>query len=576
MARIVATEVTSPAVAIATTRCWSTLGTNRLTERGSMAQFDRRAFLTRGAVIAGTTAAGLGATAARGLPVARADTDPSKPNILVIIVDEMRAPQWFPAVEELDSALPNMARIRRRAVSFDSHYTAANMCTPARGSLVTGLYPHQTGCMLTNQSTLAPGFPTWGSMLRGFGYATNWYGKWHLGNTSDRVPGGLEAYGFGGGTYPSPNGAPSQGLHSDPVIADQFLNWLDTDSAGAPWCTTVSFVNPHDVQWWPRWTRLLEMQTAIPQVMHSPAPNFETADQIRRTKPRLQSALMDVAAIAFGVVGHEGPQALAQWTSLLNLYLWLQQQVDIQIGRVLDALEARPEVAANTIVIFTADHGDYAGSHGLHGKGGGAYEEAIRVPLLIHDPRRVLSTGESTAREQLTSSVDIAPLLLTIGSGGNAWRTKPEYSHIAGRLDIASICQNPATPGRPWVAHVTDEHAIEEGAVVFEGNAPSHVVAVVTPQAKLATYSHWIPGTTDVDRSQGQEFELYDYSSEQGRLEIDNVAGRSPLRAELQELMDNTVIPTEVQAPLPEWLHGARDEGFADFHSLTNSLVLPG
>jgi arylsulfatase A-like enzyme len=540
-----------------------------------MAGIDRRAFLTRGAVVAGT-AAGLGAASIRNAPRARADIDPSKPNILVFIVDEMRAPQWFPSVEQLDSTLPNMARIRRSAVSFESHYTAANMCTPARGALVTGLYPHQTGCMLTNQSTLSPGFPTWGSMLRDFGYATNWYGKWHLGNTSDRVPGGLEEYGFSGGTYPSPNGAPSQGLQIDPVIADQFVNWFDRDSAGSPWCTTVSFVNPHDIQWWPRWTRLLEMQTAIPQVMQSPPPNFETAEQIRRTKPRLQSALMDVAAIAFGVVGHDGPQAMAQWTSLLNLYLWLQQQVDIQIGRVLDALEARPEVAASTVVIFTADHGDYAGSHGLHGKGGGAYEEGIRVPLLVRDPRGILSTAGATVRRQLTSSVDIAPFLLTIGSGGNGWRAKPEYAHIAGRPDIASICQNPAAPGRPWIAHVTDEHAIEEGAVVFEGNAPSHVVAVLTSEAKLATYSHWIPGTTDIDNSQSQEFELYDYSSTQGQLEIDNVAGRSPLEAELRELTDNTVIPDEVQAPLPEWLHGARDQGFADFHSLTGSLALPG
>ncbi|EUA42375.1 sulfatase family protein [Mycobacterium xenopi 4042] len=68
------------------------------------------------------------------------------------------------------------------------------------------------------------------------------------------------------------------------------------------------------------------------------------------------------------------------------MYLWLQQQVDTQIGRVIDKLVAHPEIDRNTVVVFTSDHGEYAGSHGLRGKGAAAYEEAIRVPLYLRDP----------------------------------------------------------------------------------------------------------------------------------------------------------------------------------------------
>jgi len=76
--------------------------------------------------------------------------------------------------------MPNLARLRSGGISFDSHYTAANDCTPARGALLTGLYSHQTGCLVTGGSTLAPRFPTWGTMLREHGYTTAWFGKWHL------------------------------------------------------------------------------------------------------------------------------------------------------------------------------------------------------------------------------------------------------------------------------------------------------------------------------------------------------------------------------------------------------------
>ena len=87
-----------------------------------------------------------------------------------------------------------------------------------------------------------------------------------------------------------------------------------------------------------------------------------------------------------------------------------------------DTLDSRPQVAANTVIVFTSDHGEYGASHGLRGKGAGAYEEAIRVPLIVKDPRGVLTSAPERARTQLTSSVDVAPLLLTIASGSDEWR----------------------------------------------------------------------------------------------------------------------------------------------------------
>jgi arylsulfatase A-like enzyme len=282
-------------------------------------------------------------------------------------------------------------------------------------------------------------------------------------------------------------------------------------------------------------------------------PNAETAAQLLASKPRLQTALQQTTAMACGPVPDEGgPWQEASWAQMLTLYLVYQQEVDAQIGRVLDALHARPELEANTIVIFTADHGEYAGSHGLRAKGGGAYEEAIHVPLYIYDPRGQLSRGAS-ARSQLTSTVDLAPLLLTIAHGSSSWRSDPGYSQIASRADIAAIAANPKTSGRPWIAHVTDETTVEELSYTysFANQAPHHVAAVRTPAAKYAVYSAWRNGTIEVDPLD-QDFELYDYSTVQGRRELANVAGpASSLDARMSHLLESQVIPNEVRAPLP-------------------------
>ena len=98
--------------------------------------------------------------------------------------------------------------------------------------------------MITGGSTLDPGFPTWGTMLREHGYKTHWFGKWHLTHRDNHwTPltgsAALEEYGFAGGVYPSPDGAPGQGWKRDPHIADVFGEWLrtpTTSSRGARRC----------------------------------------------------------------------------------------------------------------------------------------------------------------------------------------------------------------------------------------------------------------------------------------------------------------------------------------------------
>ncbi|NJN18774.1 MAG: sulfatase-like hydrolase/transferase [Oscillochloris sp.] len=372
---------------------------------------DRRTFLKRLAIGGATLAA---ATQLRNphLPAVVQATD-DRPNILIILVDQMRYPQWFPAQSTLDTYLPGLARLRNGAVAFGSYYTAASACSPARAALLTGLYCHQTYCLRTISNPRIPelhrGFPTYGSFLRNHGYQTYWFGKWHLGPTQD-----LEPYGFSGGTFPSPNGGPSQGMTVDSQISDQFLNWLKTQSSG-PWCTTVSLVNPHDIAWYWRFTQQIDRQ-AQPEPIFTQLPaNFETpAQHSANNKPRLQVALRRLIALFGGYIPFGGPGFPDRWLRMLDMYLFFHQIVDAQITRLLDALAAHPRFGSNTIIIFSSDHGEYAGSHGLRNKGSAAYEEGIRVPLYVKDPTGRYTGAPELERPQLCSSVDIAPLLLTI------------------------------------------------------------------------------------------------------------------------------------------------------------------
>jgi arylsulfatase A-like enzyme len=549
---------------------------------------DRRTFLKDGLIVgAGLAGAGLAidaladATSGSGSPPRTAPARPvahaaparshRRPNILVIMVDQLRFPQWLSAGPGGPSLPPNLRRLRRGAVSFARHYTASTDCTPARAALLTGLYTHQTGCMITGGSTLDPGFPTWGTMLREHGYRTWWYGKWHLTHHDNKWSAGpgeraLESYGFSGGTYPSPDGGPGQGWRVDPHIAGQFEDWLAQEGGGEPWCTTVSFVNPHDIAWWYQWSDRVPAEAEAPSVVRQLPPNFETPELlIERNKPLLQRSLQDTAAASFGPVPFTGPEVTGTWLGFLDLYTKLQREVDGHIGRVLRTLHSRPEVAANTVIVFTSDHGEYGASHGLRGKGATAYEESTRVPLIVKDPRGVLTSAPELLRNQLSSSVDVAPLLLSIATGSNDWRREPHYAHLAGRLDLAGILANPAAPGRPFVLHATDETVTEYAIEPYAADAPLHVVALRTPAAKYATYSDW--PTEGIDPlSRGQESELYDYRTPSGRLELHNSSGHSPLEEGLRTSFERA-FHDELRRPLPQRLGAAHARGFADYFS---------
>jgi len=467
----------------------------------------------------------------------------------------MRPPMWMNANQSAalsQTVLPNiMGRIQSNSYSFEQFFVAATVCTASRTSMLTGLCSPQTAMYAnadlgTSAPSLNPAFPTWAEALAALNpaYEGNlwWFGKWHL--TPGRSASPLLPYGFQTRTYPggsppynaSPDGAANEGtdgglfddlmLASDALIANDFIGWLQgqaptTGQPSSPWCATVSLINPHDITDAPAWLQSspfpptsVPLQPAyFPPPSGSPPPfytgtpspwNYENLQQVPN-KPSEQYWWAGYLNYEAGTV--------TNWTAFLNLYFWLQNLVDQQVGLVLNAL-ASSAFASNTIVIFMSDHGEYCGSHGLRGKGFGVYDESIRVPFYIQFPGQ----SGSISMNQMCSSVDFFGLLCDLVTRGSGqWRLA--YPDLANRQSMWSFLYKngvetriaPAPIGLPYIFHTFDA---DTGST-----RKSHIVCMRTKLnvsagqigAKLAFYSEWAPCTT-YPSSTPPDPEFYDYN----------------------------------------------------------------
>ncbi len=302
-----------------------------------------------------------------------------RPNILVIMVDQLRFPQGLFTQEIMDIHAPNLKELREKSVSFESHYAAAAMCTPSRSTMLTGLYTHQNGIFLTNTPIaqvpdLDPGFPTWGSILNSpdFRYNTYWWGKWHLSSNDATTPDYAQRMVSSMAVCLAPRPTPDwvgdcKAIRSPLRRSTTGCNtYTQSDAASAPWCTTVSLTNPHDIAWYPNCTfgfetdfpdRPLPSAPSRARIFHSRShefdalpPNFEvwpTAGQspgmTRRDKanPNCRSYFGRSKTFKPGLCRQIRLQMRrkAQWYQLLDLYAQVTGFVDDQIGDVLRSLK---------------------------------------------------------------------------------------------------------------------------------------------------------------------------------------------------------------------------------------------
>ena len=321
-----------------------------------------------------------------------------QPNILILTADQLtqRAVGAYGAVP---SHTPNLDTLAARGVAFANAYTPCPLCMPARAALWTGRLPHDTG-ILTNGK--APSIPanlsTLGDVFSQAGYICHHFGKTHdLG----ALRGFTVDEGDARPVEESPPWTNYWDTQCDRDTAEKAANFLDHHGA-EPFVLAAEFNNPHDICLWVGDHIGAHTDTPVPGDLPPLPANFETPDLATRSiaiRYNCCSNFRVAQTLAWT------PENFRHYLAAYNHYL---RMLDRDLGRVLAALERRAD-AANTIIVFLADHGDGLASHRMVTKGGHFYEETTRVPLIIAGPG--IPPQKSLTRAPLASLLDLFPTL---------------------------------------------------------------------------------------------------------------------------------------------------------------------
>jgi arylsulfatase len=479
-----------------------------------------------------------------------------RPNILLVVSDQERQRGWLPP----SVRLPWRDRLRAEGLELTQHYTHSSPCSPSRASLLTGQYLPQHGVVdnviMPEHKELDRSVPTVGSILRDAGYRSSYIGKWHL---SQSPTPDMAAYGFADweGNDRHFMGWAGTGVHFDPIIAANAASWLRANAAttAEPWFLTVALVNPHDVMWFPidqpgyderhpeevhRARQILEwakwkdddvlpiFDTSYEEVCEELPPNF--GDELIDKPAAQRQWRWDQQ---HGLWGYIDPGDKKSWLRHLDYYVKLQRMADESLGTVLGALE-ESGAYEDTIIVFTSDHGDMCGSHGLRSKGPFVYEEIMHVPCYVRVPGVTQPGSQSDA---LATHVDLASTICALGG------VDPSNRPSLKGVDLAPVLEDPSASVRDHVLFAHDT------AHTDEINHTRYAIrGFFDGQTKYARYygvGGGKPGTGlwgkdpghklfDVDASfADQEHEWYDLQDDPH--ELVNLAHDGGRRAELHE-----------------------------------------
>jgi uncharacterized sulfatase len=361
-------------------------------------------------------------------------------NFVVIMTDtqlrDMVGAYGHPAVDT-----PNLDRLAAEGLRFDRAYTACPLCTPARSAIFSGTHPTVNGAWCNNVPPY-PNTPLLGTIFRHHGYRVGYTGKWHLdgsGYFGDGEPGGgfEPDWWYDGKRYAEELGpaafqtyrtarTPAElraaGFDESRIwghrVADRAIAFL-RQVRGQPFVLAVSFDEPHGPfvappEYWESFP-----VEAIPR-----RPAFGRGSD---SQPRLQQLQHAHTRLT--------PTDWPAYQARLRRFFACNAYIDREIGRVL---AATAELAGDdTTILYTSDHGDMLGAHGLTGKGAVMYEEATNIPFLVKTP----GGPRGVATPALASQVDIIPTMLDL-----AGLPRPPSLH---GVSLQPVLADPAASARP-------------------------------------------------------------------------------------------------------------------------------
>jgi N-acetylglucosamine-6-sulfatase len=450
-----------------------------------------------------------------------------RPNIVFVLVDDMR---W----DELRAAghpfidTPNMDRLAREGARFLNAFATTPLCSPSRASFLTGQYAHTSG-IIDNTARPSHQLPVFPRALQESGYVTGFFGKWHMGNDDSPRPGfthWVAMPGQGEAVDPQLN-VDGKRVKTSGYVTDLLTDYAERfiqGAGGKPFLVYLAHkaVHPNVIQ--------RDDGRVVP--LPGQPGGFVAAERHRgryvgRTMPRRPNAFKPPAGKPALLRRVDDLPPLGRDTATkdeeIRGRIEMLLAVDESLGRLISALEKGGSLD-NTVIVFTSDHGYFYGEHGLSEERRLAYEEAIRIPMLVRYPSR--AKAGSTPGE-LVLSLDVAPTLLELAG------LTPSPG-IQGRSLI------PIFDGRApdWRSSFLVEYFTD---TVFPRIRNMGYTAVRTPRHKYIQY-----------RELENMNELYDLESDpyEERNLVDDPAARAVLQrmqSELERLMTETRFPSAVQ-----------------------------
>lgn len=509
----------------------------------------------------------------------------SRPNVLVICVDEMRADHMGCAGHPVVRT-PHLDRLAASGTLFSRACCNNPICMPARAAMFTGLLPRDSGLRVNGQC-LHPGVPVLPEILAAAGYRTHAAGKLHLTPWVPRAPdaeaaawpecmefwnrgvlrefptpylgfqtvdfvGGHVSYAYGpyirwlearGGDRRQLGAeealarvgpdtwkmALPEELHYNRYIADSTIRVIEESAApgAAPFFAWCSFPDPHAPCAAPEpYCHLYE-----PADMPPPAAREGELEDLPPVYRRvLEGALKPNGVDNAGVTAGRVAQIRAMTAAMVT-------HLDAEVGRVLDALD-RCGRRGDTLVVFVSDHGDMLGDHGLLWKSFYTFQGCIRIPLIVAAPG--MPGGQR--RDECVSQVDLLPTVLDwcgVEEPGARWAEAPTPFERGSARPLR------LRPGASLLPLARGEAGDPGRAVVIENDDPTtgfRVRTLVAGRYRLSVY----PGTPDG--------ELFDLAADPD--ELHNLwyrDDRQRLRAELTERLLNEYAEAAPLYPVPPW-----------------------
>lgn len=365
-----------------------------------------------------------------------------KPNILWICTDQQRY-DTIGALGNPHVDTPNIDKLVERGVAFERTYCQSPICTPSRASFLTGMYASSVQVNRNGNPTFPDFPPLITKILADNGYVCGLIGKLHLTSAYQR----MEERADDGYSYWQYSHAP----RDDWSTGHDYADWVKSKGAdlgeliksaeGVPaeyhqttWCAekTIDFIRENQDQAWLASVNIYDPHPPFnpPQAYRDlfkpndmPAPLFRDSDLAQQEKLKavafqsegrhpddldIKSPILPQTAQRNLVEAETAGKRDAK--TLIAAYYAMLKLIDDQVGRILDALEETGQLD-NTVIIFTSDHGETLGDHGLIQKGCRFYEGLVRVPLIWSWAGTFEAGVRSSALVELT---DIMPTLLDI------------------------------------------------------------------------------------------------------------------------------------------------------------------